>query len=315
MCAVAVMALGAAGVPGQSYPNKPIRLVVGFATGGSVDLQARLLAQKLGASWGQQVVVDNRPGAGGNVSAEIVAHASNDGHTLYLCSPSLVVNPSLYARTGYDPIRDFAPVSLVSRTQVVLVAYPEFGGKSVKELIALAKARPGQINYAATGAGSSGHIAMELFKSMAKVELVHISYKVIGQATTDLLSGQVSLWFPTMPSMLPHIRAGKVRALGVGGAARSPALPEVPTIAEAGVPGFEASSWYALLAPAGTPSAVIFKLNADVVRMLRLPDVLENLAGMGIEVVGGTPEQLARHISAELPKWARVIKSSAARVD
>lgn len=299
----------------QQFPHRPIRLVVSFAPGGSVDLVARLLAQKLAESWGQQVVVDNRPGAGGNVSAEIVARAANDGYTIYLCSPSFVINPSIYAKTPYDPAKDFAPVSLVSLVQNVLVAYPGLPAKSVKELLALAKAKPGEINYASTGSGSSGHLVMELFRSMTKVEMVHVPYKVIGQATNDLLGGQVSLWFPTMPGALPHIKAGRMRALGVAGAKRSPALPEVPTIAEAGVPGFEASTWYALLAPARTPPEVVGKLNVEVVKVLKLPDVRESLSSMGVEIVGSTAQQLAKHISNELPKWAQVVKQSGARVD
>ncbi|HSQ03614.1 MAG TPA: tripartite tricarboxylate transporter substrate binding protein, partial [Burkholderiales bacterium] len=310
----AVISLFLAGaVSGATYPNKPVRLVVGFAPGGSVDLQARLLAQKLTETWGQQVIVDNRPGAGGNISAEIVAHAANDGHTLHLSSPSLVVNPSLYARVPYDPIRDFAPVSLLSLSQVVLVAYPGLPVSSVKDLLALAKSKPG-LTYAATGSGSSGHIAMELFKSLAKVELTHVPYKLNGQATTDLLSGQVSLWFPTLPGVLNHIKARRMKALGVGGARRSPALPEVPTIVEGGVPGYEASTWYALLAPTGTAPAVIATLNKDIVKTLRMPDVEEKLTAVGIEIVGSTPEELAAHVRKELPKWAQVIRRSGVRI-
>jgi len=299
----------------QEFPNRPVRLVAAFAPGGSVDLVARLLAQKLGESWGQQVVADNRPGAGGNVSAEIVARATNDGYTLYICSASFVVNPSLYAKTPYDPVKDFAPISLVSVVQNVLVANPRLPAASVKELIALAKAKPGQIHYASTGSGTSGHLVMELFKSMAGIDLVHVPYKVIGQAQADLISGQVSLWFPTAPGALPHIQAGRMRVLAVAGAKRSPALPEVPTVAEAGIAGFEAATWYALLAPARTPREIIGRINGGVVRILRQPDVQERLTGLGIEIVGSSPDELARHIRAEIPKWARVVKQSGARVD
>ncbi len=299
----------------QKFPNRPVRLVAAFAPGGSVDLVARLLAQKLGESWGQQVVVDNRPGAGGNVSAEIVARAANDGYTIYICSASFVVNPSLYARTPYDPVKDFAPVSLVSIVQNVLVANPRLPAASVKELIALAKAKPGQIHYASTGSGTSGHLIMELFKSMAGVDLVHVPYKVIGQAQADLISGQVSLWFPTAPGALPHVKAGRMRLLAVAGAKRSPALPDVPTVSEAGVAGFEAATWYALLAPARTHREIIGRINGEIVRILKQPDVQERLTGLGIEIVGSSPDELARHIRAEIPKWARVVKQSGARVD
>jgi len=299
----------------SEYPTKPIRLVAAFAPGGSVDLVARLLAQKLGENWAQQVVVDNRPGAGGNISAEIVARAPSDGYTIYICSASLVVNPSLYSRTLYDPVKDFAPVSLVALVQNVLVAHPGLPAKTVKELIALAKAKPGQINYASTGSGTSGHLVMELFKSMAGIDLVHVPYKVIGQAQADLIGGQVSLWFPTAPGALPHIQAGRMRVLAVAGAKRSPALAEVPTVSEAGIPGFEASTWYALLAPAHTSRAIVAKLNNEVVRILRQPEVHERLSAMGVEVAGSSAEELARHIRNEIPKWARVVKQSGARVD
>jgi tripartite-type tricarboxylate transporter receptor subunit TctC len=312
--AAALAALPAIAV-GADYPARPVRLVVAFAPGGSVDMVARLLASKLAERWGQQVVVDNRPGAGGNVSAEIVARAQPDGYTLYLCSASLVVNPLLYDRVAYDPVRDFAPVSLVATVQSVLVAHPALPAKSVKELIALAKSRPGRINYASTGSGTSGHLIMELLKSMAGIDLLHVPYKVIGQAQADIISGQVSLWFPTAPGALPHIQAGRIRALAVAGARRSEALPGVPTVAESGVPGFDAATWYPLLAPARTSRPVVDKLHRDLVHVLGQPDVRERLAGAGIEIVGSSPEELARHIRSEMPKWSRVIKQSGARVD
>jgi len=308
-------AQAAAQDPGQGYPARPVRMVAAFAPGGSVDVVARLLAQKLSDRWGQQVVVDNRPGAGGNVSAEIVARAPSDGHTIYICSASFVVNPLLYAKALYDPVRDFAPVTLVSLVQNVLVVHPGLPARSVKELIALARAKPAQIHYASTGAGTSGHLVMELFKSMAGIDVVHVPYKVIGQAQADLIGGQVSLWFPTAPGALPHIQAGRMRALAVAGAKRSPALPELPTVAEAGVPGFEASTWYALLAPAGTPRNIVATLNAEVARILGQPEVRERLTALGIEIVGSSADELARHIHSEIPKWARVIKQSGARVD
>jgi tripartite-type tricarboxylate transporter receptor subunit TctC len=297
------------------FPSRPIRLIVAFAPGGSVDLVARLLAQKLAESWGQQVVVDNRPGAGGNVSAEIAARAAGDGYTLYLCSASFVVNPLLYGKVQYDPVKDFAPVSLVAVVQSVLVANPKLPATSVKELIALAKAKPGQIHYASTGSGTSGHLIMELFKSMVGIDLVHVPYKIIGQAQNDLISGQISLWFPTAPGALPHIEAGRMRALAVAGAKRSPALPEVPTASEAGVKGFDAATWYALLAPVRTPREIVSRVNGETVRILKQPEFHQRLSAMGVESVGSSPEQLAQHIRTELPKWARVVRQSGARVD
>ena len=226
-----------------------------------------------------------------------------------------MVNPSLYAKAPYDPVKDFSPISLLALVQNVLVANPKLPAGSVKELIALAKAKPGQIHYASTGSGTSGHLIMELFKSMAGVDLVHVPYKVIGQAQADLISGQVSLWFPTAPGALPHIKAGRMRLLAVAGGQRSPALPDVPTISESGVPGFDASTWYPLLAPARTPSDVVAKIHQSVVGVLGQDDVRQRLTGMGIEIVGGSPDALARHIRAEIPKWAKVIKQSGARVD
>ena len=314
-CAAAFAALAAAQAPAADYPVRPVRLLVAFAPGGSVDVVARLLAQKLSERWKQQVVVDNRPGAGGNVSAEIAARAQPDGYTLYMTSAAFVVNPSLYGAVPYDPVRDFAPISLVATVQSVLVSHPALPVKSVKDLIALAKARPGQINYGSTGSGTSGHLIMELFRSMAGIELVHVPYKVIGQTYADLLSGQVSLFFPTAPGALPHIQAGRIRALAVAGARRSAALPGVPTVAEAGVPGFDAGTWYPLLAPARTPRAVVESAHRDLAQVLGLPDVRERMTAAGIEIVGSTPDELARHIRAEIPKWARVIKQSGARAD
>lgn len=301
--------------PAQAFPTRPIRLIVSFAPGGSVDLVARLVGGKLGEALGQQVVIDNRPGAGGNVSAELAARATPDGYTLYISSASLVVNVSLYRKAGYDPVKDFAPITLLARVQNVLVAHPSLPAKSVKDLIALAKKRPGQINYASTGAGSSGHLTMELFKAMAGIDLLHVPYKVIGQATTDLLAGQVSLWFPTVPGALANIRAGKINALAVAGAKRSPALPDTPTVAESALPGFDAATWYPVLAPAGTPKPVVDTLNKHIVAILRTPDVSERLISQGVEPVGSTPAQLAAHIKAEIPKWAKVVQVSGARVD
>ena len=298
------------------YPEKPLRFVVAFAAGGSIDLIARLFAQKLTENLGQQVVADNRPGAGGNLSAEITARSAPDGYTIYICAPSLVVNASLYTKIAYDPLGDFAPVTLLASVQNVLVTYPGFAAKSVKELIALAKSKPGQINYASTGSGSSGHLVMEMFRSQAGIALTHIPYKTIGQTTADLISGQVSLWFPTIPGALPHIKGARMRALAVAGARRSPALAEIPTVAEAAaLPGFDATTWYAVLTPAGVPKEITAKLNIEFLRVLRLPDVQERLSAQGVESIGSTPEQLAAHLRSELPKWAQVVKAAGVRAD
>jgi tripartite-type tricarboxylate transporter receptor subunit TctC len=299
----------------ESYPQRPIRLIVAFAAGGSVDYVARLVGQKLAEAFGQQVVIDNRPGAGGNLSAEIAARAAPDGYTLYMSSASLVVNPSLYRKVAYDPVRDFAPVTLLASVQNVLVAHPSVPAKNVAELIALARKTPGKMNYASTGSGTSGHLAMELFRSMARIDLTHIPYKAVGQAQVDLISGQVSLWFPTIPGALPHIRAGKMNALAVSGAKRSPALPDVPTVAEAALPGFEAATWYPVLAPARTPPAIVEKLNRQLVAIVSAPDVREQLLKAGVEPIGSSPAELARHIRAELAKWAKVIQTTGTRLD
>ena len=314
-CVAAFAAVATVRAQTQPYPTRPIRLVVSFAAGGGVDLVARLIGQKLSEAWSQQVVIDNRPGAGGNVSAELVAKSLPDGYTIYLSSASVVVNASLYKTLPYDPLKDFAPVTLLVNAHNVLVSHPSLPAKNIRELIALAKKKPGQINYASTGSGSSGHLAMELFRSMAGIELTHIPYKVIGQTTADLLSGQVSLWFPTMPGVLQHIKSGRMTALGVSGSRRAPALPNVPTIAEAGVPGYDASTWYPLLAPAGTPTAIVDKMNAQLVAILASADVREKLQAQGIEPVGSTPAQLGAHLKSEMVKWEKVVRLSGAKVD
>ncbi|HEX2828654.1 MAG TPA: tripartite tricarboxylate transporter substrate binding protein [Burkholderiales bacterium] len=299
----------------DTYPARPIRLIVSFAPGGSVDVVARLVGNKLSEAWGQQVVIDNRPGAGGNLSAEIAARAAPDGYTLYLCSASLVVNPSLYRKVGYDPVRDFAPVTLLASVQGVLVVNPGVPAKSVSDFIALAKKSPGRINYASTGSGTSGHLAMQLFKTMAGIDLVHVPYKAAGQAQVDLIAGQVSAWIPTIPGALPFIKAGKMSALGVSGAKRSPALPDTPTIAEAGLRGYEASTWYPVLAPAGTPQAIVARANRQLAAIVTGRDLADQLLQSGVEPIGSTPDELAVHIRTELPKWAKLIKAAGLRLD
>jgi len=299
----------------QSYPARPLRLIVAFAPGGSVDVIARVVGQKLGDNLGQQVVIDNRPGAGGNVSAEIAARAAPDGYTLYICSASLVANPSLYRKVPYDPIRDFSPITLLASAQSVLVAHPGFAAKNVKDLIALAKKSPGKINYASPGSGSSGHLTMELFKTMAGVDLVHVPYKVMSQLQADVIAGQVPIAFSTIPGALPHIQAARMLPLAVSGARRAPVLPNVPTVAEAGIPGYEATTWYPVLTPAGTPRPIVEKLNTELNAIVRAPDMKERFQMLGIDAIGSTPEALASHIKAELRKWQKVVQLSGARVD
>jgi tripartite-type tricarboxylate transporter receptor subunit TctC len=298
------------------YPDKPVRLVVGFTPGGPSDIIARLLGQKLSELWAQQVIVDNRPGAGGNIAAEIVAKAPPDGYTLLLGNNSiLATNKALYRKLGYDPVKDFAPVILVASQPNILVVPAALPVQSVSELIALAKAKPGQLNYASSGSGAAAHLAGELFKTMANVDVVHIPYKGGAPALADVLSGQNQLMFATSLSVMPHIKSGRVRALAVTTAQRMRALPELPTVAEAGVPGFEATTWHGIVVPTGTAPAVIERINADVARALHVPEVRERFEALGAEVIGGTPQEFAAYIEKEIPKWTQVVKDAGARAD
>ena len=306
----------AAEAQATAYPTKPIRLVVPFPPGGATDLIARAVAQKLGEAWGQSVVVDNRPGAGGNIGTELVAKAAPDGYTLEMGTVGThAINASLYAKIPFDHVKDFAPVILVAGVPNVLEVNPSVPVNSVQELIAYAKANPGKLNFASSGAGTSIHLSGELFKVMAGVQMTHVPYKGSSPALQDLLGGQVQLMFDNLPPSLPQIKAGKLRALAVTSATRAPALPDVPTIAESGLPGFEASSWFGILAPAGTPPAIIAKINAEVAKWLASAEGKEKLASIGANAAGGSPEDFARHIQAETAKWAKVVKESGAKVD
>ncbi len=299
-----------------AYPVKPIRMVVPFPPGGTTDILARVAGQKITEATGQQVIVDNRPGAGGNIGTEIVARAPADGYTL-LTDPgsTLTINPSLFPKLPFDPLKDFAPITIIAAVPNLLVVHPSLPAKTVKELIALAKARPGQLNYASTGAGQSTHLSLELFKLMGGLNITHIPYKGSSPALTDVLAGQVTIMFDNMPSCLPHVKAGKLRALGVSTLQRSPALPALPTIAESGLPGFEVSVWFGVLAPAGTPRDIVSRLNAVVVKALAAPDVRQRLAGQGAEAVGNTPEQFTAQMQRDLVKWAKVVKDANIRID
>lgn len=300
----------------QSYPNKPVRMVVPFPPGGTTDILARAVGQKLSESWGQLVVIDNRPGAGGNIGTDIVAKSAPDGYTLLMGTVGThSINASLYAKLPFDPINDFVPVTLVASVPNVLVVNSTVDSKSVKDLIALAKSKPGQLTFASSGNGTSIHLAGELFKSMTGTAMLHIPYKGSAPAITDLLGGQTNMMFDNLPSAMPHIKSGKLRALAVTSASRSPALPDTPTIAETGISGYEASSWFGVLAPAGTPKEVVARIHADIVKALSAPEIKERLSGQGAEPVGNTPEQFAQHIKTETVKWAKVVKDSGAKVD
>ena len=312
----ALIALVAAVTWAQPFPTRPIRIVVPFPAGGTTDVLARAAAQKLSESLGQPAVVDNRPGAGGNIGAELVAKAPPDGYTLLMGTVGThAINPSLYPRMPYDHVRDFAPVILVAGVPNVLVINPALPVNSVAELLAYAKANPGKLNFASSGNGTSIHLSGELFKTMTGVQMAHVPYKGSAPALQDLMGGSVQLMFDNLPSSLALIKAGKLKALAVTSLARAAALPDVPTLAESGLPGFEASSWFGLLAPAGTPQPVIAKLNSEIAKWLASPEAKEKLLAQGAIAAGGTPEDFARHIAAETAKWQKVVKESGAKID
>jgi tripartite-type tricarboxylate transporter receptor subunit TctC len=299
-----------------NYPTKPVRLVVPFPAGGTTDILARAVAQKLSEAWGRQMIVDNRPGAGGNIGSDLVAKSAPDGYTLLMGTVGThAINPSLYKNMPYDHVKDFAPVILVAGVPNVLVVNPSLPVHSVPELIAYAKANPGKLNFASSGNGTSIHLSGELFKAMTGVEMTHVPYKGSAPALTDLIGGQVQLMFDNLPSSLPFIKAGKLRALAVTSGARAAALPDLPTLAESGLPGFEASSWFGVLAPAGTPRDIVAKLNGAIAGWLASPEAKEKLLAQGAIAAGGTPEDFARHIGAETSKWAKVVKASGAHID
>ena len=309
-------ALAASSALAQTYPSKPVRLVLPYPPGGGSDTIARPLAQKMTEGFGQQVVVENRGGANGNIGMEAVARSAPDGYTLiFALSAQLAINPGLYRKIPYDPLRDYAPITLFGSGIYILVVHPSLPVKSVKELIALAKARPGQIAYSSSGNGSGGHLAAELLNSMVGIKMLHVPYKGGGPALMDLIAGQVQVLYATQLASWPHIQSGRVRALAVSTEKRPASLPDLPTIAEAGVPGYDSGVWYAVLAPAGTARDIIAKLNAEIVRALNQPDYRGFLVKNGIEPIGSPPEELTRTIKSELTKWAKVIKDAGVRVD
>jgi tripartite-type tricarboxylate transporter receptor subunit TctC len=300
----------------QNYPSRPIRIIAQFQPGTSTDILARVIAQKLGESLGQQVVVDNRPGAGGIVGTELGARAAPDGYTLTMgVSSAFGINPSLYSKLPYDAVRDFAPISNIALTPQTLVTGPSYPAKTVKELVAIAKAKPGAISFASLGSGSTSHLTMEMFKSAAGIQLNHVPYKGSPTAHADVMTGQVPIMFDAIPAVLPHVKSGKLRGLGIGTKTRSALLPDVPTIAESGYPGFEAVGWIGIVAPAKTPVAVLDKLNAEIVRMLKDPDVKERLNTLAFTPVSGTRAEFGAFIQSEIAKWGKAVKESGAKAD
>ncbi|MEO7728681.1 MAG: tripartite tricarboxylate transporter substrate binding protein [Burkholderiales bacterium] len=306
----AVLIAVAPGALAQLYPAKPVRMIAASSPGSAVDIVARIVAQKLGENIGQQVIIDNRAGAGGNLGAELAAKAAPDGYTLFMGTPAHAINTGLYRKLNYDLVRDFAPVSQVTSGAYVIVVHPSLPVKSVKDLIALARAKPGQLNYASAGSGNATHLAGELFNSAAHVKLVHVPYKGSGPAVTDLVGGQVQLMFANLTAALPQVKTGRLRALAVTGQTRAAAAPDLPTVIEAGVPGYVVTSWFGVLVPAATPREIVVRLNTDLARTMSAPDVRARLASDGAEATVGTPEQFAAFINAEIARWTKVIKDA-----
>ena len=310
-CGVAMAgALAAPVALAQAYPAKAIRVIVPSSPGGGTDILARVIAARLTEAWGQQVVVENRAGAGQMIGIELAAKAAPDGYSLLMAASTLAINPVMYKKVPYDALRDFAPITQAAALPNILVAHPSLPVKNVKELVALAKARPGQLVYASAGHGTSPHLSFELFLYMTGTKMIHVPYKGTGPGAVDTVAGQVQLMMPNLLTALPHVKSGRLRALGVTSAKRSAGVPDVPTIAQAGVPGYEAIQWYGLLAPAGTPREIVMKLHGEIVKILAAPDTREKLSSDGAEPVGSTPEQFAAFIRAETEKWGKVVKAA-----
>ena len=311
-----VLAAFALGAAAQGYPTKPVRIINPFAPGGATDQLARLMAQKLTELWGQSVVVENRPGASGAIGIEAVAKSAPDGYTLAIATQTThAANPALYAKLPYDPVRDFAPLTLAGSTPLALMVQPSLGVTDVAGLIAYLRANPGKLTYASGGNGTSQHLTMELLKTMTGTFVVHIPYKGAGPALVDFLGGQTNIMFDNLPTAMPHVKSGKVRALAVSTAKRSALAPELPTMAESGLAGFDLATWFAFFAPAATPKEITAKIAADMQRVLAQPDVRERLLAVGVDVIGSTPDELASFQRAELAKWAKIVKDSGAKVD
>jgi len=308
---VAVLLTSANASLAQSYPDKPIRIVVTFPAGGPTDAVARPISQSLSSTWGQPVIIDNRGGAGGIVGTEIVAHSAPDGYNLLIgTAGGMSINPSLHAKLSYDPFKDFAPISMLVINPQILVMHPALAASNVRELVALAKSKAGQLNFASSGTGTATHLGLELFKAATGINVVHVPYKGGAPALTDLIAGQVQLLFISIPSVMPQVKAGRLKALAVSSARRSLSAPDVPTVAESGYPGFEYVNWNALFAPAATPRAIISKLNTEVVKIMRDPDLAQKLVGQGAEPAPGTPEQLAQYMRVDFDRWRKVIRAA-----
>ena len=308
--------LAPAGASAQAYPTKPIRLICPFPPGGTTDVVARIVAQGLTEAWGQQVIVDNRPGAGAVIGTEMAAKSPPDGYTVLLGSITThAVNPALHKKLNFDAVNDFAPVTLVVSSPQLLAVNPSVAARSVKELIALAKAKPGQLNYASAGQGSSPHLTFELFKSASGIDIRHVPYKGTGPAITELVGGQVQAMITGVVALMPHVKSGKLRALAVTSKGRVGVLPDVPTIMESGVPNFDVSSWFGVFLPAGTPKAIVTRMNAQVRKIVEAPDVKKRLVDLGADPETNTPEQFAAYVRSERTRWAKVVQDTGARVE
>ena len=309
MLLIVFMVPGIVCAQAQPFPSRPMRIIVGFAAGGPSDIVARLLGQQLSEKLGRPVVVENRPGATGTIGAELVAKSKPDGHTLYLASQTThAVTPYMYQKVGYDPVKDFATVTLAMQNPLLVVAHPSLGVKSVKELVALAKAKPGAIDFATGGIGSSPHMSVELFKSLFKLNMVAVHYKGDGAAMADLIGGQVPIMFASIAGLLPHVKSGKLRGLAITGAKRSAIAPEFPTIAESGLTGYEVITWFGLLATGGTPPEIVSRLHQETVQSLGIPHVRDQIAKLGMEIVGSTPEQFGTFLREENARWSKVVR-------
>jgi tripartite-type tricarboxylate transporter receptor subunit TctC len=307
---VLAVTIGAAPATAQTYPDRSVRMMIAFSAGGSLDTLARIICQKLGETWGQSIVIENRPGAGGNIGAAAAAQSAPDGYTLHFGAQSLAVNVTIAPQKGFDPVKDFEPVILIGTAQDVLMVPPDSKFKSVKELIAQAKAHPGELNYASAGLGSSGHLATVMLSELSGVKMQHVPYASQPQAVTDIMSGRISLWITTLGGQIGNIRGGKVRPLAVSGPARSELFPDVPTFKEMGIGFVDETSWYGIFAPKGTPPEVVAKINRDVNTVLDDPEMKSRTTMMGFRMFGGPPDALERHLKAEIAKWAEVAKSA-----
>jgi tripartite-type tricarboxylate transporter receptor subunit TctC len=299
----------------ESYPSRPVRFILPFPPGGGTDILGRVISERLAANLGQPVVVENRGGAGGNVGAEAAARSSPDGYTIMLGAPSLAISPTLYSKLNYDPVKDLAPISLVATVPNVMITHPSVQAQTLQEFIALARSRPGGMNFGSGGSGTSNHLAGELFNIVTGTKLVHVPYKGVNQAMQGVLGEQVHLVFIGVPPALPHIKAGRLRALALVAPQRSPALPEVPTVAEAGLKNFEVTTWYGVLAPAGTPRPIVMRLNAELVKIMHAPETKERLAGMATDPHTSTPEEFAAYLKEEIAKWGDVVRKANLKAD